>query len=298
MADLPPTRPMQRILIILLSLLPLATFAQGLKSEENTTTNLMEMQVEAKFAKHFKHQHITLYLTEKIYSRLYESLYNESTKATSAASPYLRRSHTSLGLNYKPIPYFQTGAAYTLILHADKIAANSNLPDEFLRHRVTAHVTGMYDVEDWKFSLRERLDANIRTDSVNRHEKPQTALVLRHKLQAQYSIPGQPLKTYAYVELWNTLNQPVNYLNTYAGVDDDGNATAYAGKQFGQYLSEVRTQIGLSWRIDKLNTIGLAYRFRYSYNRDINITKSKGLIELTHARNFGHFIILSYNLNW
>jgi hypothetical protein len=160
------------------------------------------------------------------------------------------------------------------------------------------YVSGHYAVDEWKFSLREKLDANIRTDSINPHERPQTTLTLRHKLQAQYSVPGRPLKAYAYVELWNTLNQPVKYLNTYAGVDKDGNATAYAGKSFGQYLCSVRAQAGLRWRVDKCNSLGIAYRFTYDYSRDINITKSKQLIELTNARGFGHYIVVSYDLDW
>lgn len=293
-----------------LLILSLFTFqlssAQGLKSVDETTTNLVELRVEANFTKHFKvnNQGINLYLGEAVFSRLYESTYSSLADATTPVAPYFRRSYTTIGLNYTPIPYLRIGAQYTLKVYGNKLSTTqdgvtvANPANRYLRHRPTFYLTGYYVTGDWKFSLRERLDANIRTDSVNLHEKPRAALYLRHKLQAQYSIPGKPVKVYAYVELWNTLNEPVKYLNTYAGVDKNGNATAYAGKTFGQYLNEIRAQVGVSWRVDKMNTLGLAYRYMYAQSRDINITKNKTLIELTNATAHGHNIVLSYDLDW
>ena len=259
--------------------------------------------MEANFTKHFKvrEQGINLYLSEAVFSRLYEQTYSQLENTTDKASPYFRRSYTTVGLSYAPIDYLRIGADYTLKVYGDKFTADDgtvNPVNEYLRHRASVYLTGQYTIDEWKFSLREKLDANIRTDSVNTHEKPQTELILRHRLMAQYTVPGKPLKAYASVELWNTLNQPVKYLNTYAGKDKDGNATAYAGKTFGQYLSEVRAQAGLRWRLDKMNTLGIAYRFTYGYSRDINITKSKSLIELTNAKSYGHYILVTYDLDW
>ena len=298
---------MRKLLPILLCLAAtqLAT-AQYLKSEDNTSTNAAELRVEANFTKHFKvqGQGLNLYLSEAVFSRLYESTYSQLENKTSNVSPYFRRSYTTVGLSYAPIDYLRIGADYTLKVYGNKLTTTkngvttANPADEFLRHRASIYLTGQYSMDNWKFSLREKLDANIRTDSVNLHEKPQTELLLRHRLMAQYSFPGKPLKAYASVELWNTLNQPVKYLNTYAGKDKDGNATAYAGKQFGQYVSEVRAQAGLRWRLDKMNTLSLAYRFTYGYSRDINITKGKSLIELTNAKSYGHYLILIYDLDW
>ena len=277
--------------------------AQGLKSEDNTTTNAAELRVEATFTKHFKvhDQSINLHLGQTVFSRLYESTYSQQDNATTSVPAYFRRAYTSVGVSYAPVPYFRVGAEYTLKVLGNRFTASdgtANPASKYLRHRASLSLTGQYASGDWKFSLRERLDANIRTDSVNLHEKPQAELLLRHKLQAQYSIPGKPVKVYTYVELWNTLNQPVKYLNAYAGVDKDGNATAYAGKSFGQYLSEVRAQAGVRWRVDKMNTLGLAYRFTYGNSRDVNITHNKGLIELTNAKSYGHYIVLSYDLDW
>lgn len=293
---------MRKIVTILLSLAVVPLYAQGLKSEDNTKTNLSELRVEANFTKHFSRPAINLYISQSVFTRLTESTYSELDVTKIVVSPYFRRSYTTVGLNYAPIEYLHIGADYTLKVYGNKIKAEDgttvNPASEYLRHRASVYLTGHYTIDEWKISLRERLDANIRTDSVNTHEKPQAGLVLRHKLQAQYAIPGKPLKAYAFVELWNTLNQPTKYLNTYAGVDKEGKATAYAGKSFGQYLSELRAQAGLRWRVDKLNTLGLAYRFTYGYSRDVNITHNKGLIELTNAKSFGHYILVTYDLDW
>ncbi len=297
---------MRKLLPILLTFLPLFASAQALSSEDNTTTHYAELRVQANFTKHFKlrDQGINLYFAEEIFSRPFESTYSQLDAATTRNPQYFRRSYTTVGLSYAPIPYLRLGAQYTLKIYGNKFTTTdgttiiANPANEFLRHRATFFVTGSYTYEDWKFSLRERLDANFRTDSVNLHEKPQTELYLRHKLQAQYTIPGKPLKVYTYVELWNTLNQPTKYLNTSAGVDKNGAATAYAGKTFGQYLSQIRAQIGVSWRVDKMNSLGLAYRYTYGYSRDINITRNKANIELTNAHSHGHYLVLTYDLDW
>ena len=296
--------------LLVLSLLACQfALGQGLKSEDYTSTNAMELRVEANVTKHFKvrNQSINVHLAQTVFSRLYESAYSQLSDATTSAQPYFRRSFTSLGVSYAPVPYLRIGAEYTLKVFGNKLKTadgTANTPSEYLRHRASFSLTGQYTYQNWKFSLRERLDANIRTDSVNLHEKPQTDLLLRHKIQAQYTIPGKPLKVYTYVELCNTLNQPVKYLNTFAGVDKDGNETAYAGKTFGQYLRLTRVQAGLRWRVDRCNTLGLAYRFTYGYSRDINIIKNNaakkypGYIELTHAKSFGHYIVVTYDLDW
>lgn len=294
---------MRNILPILLCLAAAPLYAQGLKSVDETTTHASELRIEANFTKHFKmrDQGMNLYLSQAVFSRLTESTYSQLANSTSEVSPYFRRSYSTIGLSYAPIEYLRIGADYTLKVYGNKFTASdgtTNPANKFLRHRASFYLTGQCTVDNWKFSLREKLDANIRTDSVNLHERPQTELLLRHRLMAQYTIPGKPLKAYASVELWNTLNQPTKYLNTYAGKDANGKATAYAGQTFGQYVSEVRAQAGLRWRLDKMNALSLAYRFTYGYSRDVNITHSKSLIELTNAKSYGHFILLTYDLDW
>ena len=40
------------------------------------------------------------------------------------------------------------------------------------------------------------------------------------------------------------------------------------------------------------------YRFQYGYNRNINITKNRGYIQLTEEKNYLHAIGIVYNLDW
>lgn len=279
--------------------------AQALVSDDQATTHFTEIRVEANFTKHFRirgQQSVHLYAGEAIFSRPFESTYSKLDDATTLTPQYFRRSYTTVGVSYAPVPYVRIGAEYTLKIMGNKFVnaktEAANPATEFIKHRATFFVTGTYIYDEWKFSLRERLDANIRMDSVNLHEKPKAELTLRHKLQAQYSVPGKPLKAYGYVELWNTLNQPVKYLNTYAGTNKDGTVSAYSGKTFGQYLSQVRVQIGVDWRLDKKSTLGFAYRYGYEYSRDLNITHNKGYIELTNAKSHGHYLVITYDLDW
>jgi hypothetical protein len=113
---------------------------------------------------------------------------------------------------------------------------------------------------------------------------------LRSRLQAVYSIPQTPLGIVAKFELLNTLNAPVKYINTI--MQDDASFQNY-----GQYISELRPEVGLQWKINKKHSLTLAYRYNYIYGRDINILDS-GDVELSHNYTTKHLILLSYKLGW
>jgi hypothetical protein len=53
----------------------------------------------------------------------------------------------------------------------------------------------------------------------------------------------------------------------------------------------------LQWKIDKKNTLSLAYRYNYIYGRDVNILDS-GDVELSHKYTVKHLILLTYKLGW
>lgn len=267
---------MRRLLLILVCL-GIAVFsvnAQQLKSNDTIRTNAVDIRVGAEFHKHFNRANLTLSLNEHICARVYET----------DAAPYFRRSYTTLQLMWSPIPYFKMGAGYTLRLYGDKGWSD---PNEFLRHQPFVEILGQYKVGQWKLSLREKLDINCRTDSVNPDEKPQVDLTLRHRLQVEYSFFGKPVKLYANTELKNTLNRPTDYLNA-----------ADESRNYGQYLCNVRAHFGVRWRLNKMNSLDFAYRFNYSYERDINITRNKGNVELTHMYGFTHALVLTYKLDW
>ena len=169
-------------------------------------------------------------------------------------------------------------AGYTLRLLGNKGWSD---PNKFLRHRVFFGLTGSYKTDLAKIYLRERFVCDMRTDSVNTEEKSPYAWSLRSRLGTEFTVPGKPVKPYLWVELENTLNAP-----------------KYQQKDGQQFISCVRTQAGVKWRLTRLSSLDFFYRFQYGYNRDINITKKKSYIELTEEKAFVHAIGIVYNLDW
>lgn len=260
------------IVFVVLFVLPVWATPK-LKEDTTLSAQFVELRVKADFTKDFKYG-LSLSLSERISSRVFET----------DKSAYFRHSYTTLSLGYEPIQYFKLDAGYTLRLLGDKGWSD---PNEFLRHRAFFSLTGKIKTGNWRLSLRERVDMNCRTDSVNEHEKSAIAFELRHRIHIGYNIPGKPVQVFGNVELINTLNRPTKYLNKYI-----------SGEQFGQYICDARLQLGAKWRIDKKNSLTFSYRFDYNYDRDINITKNKGNIELTRTHTYGHVITIAYDLNW
>jgi hypothetical protein len=193
------------------------------------------------------------------------------------------RSHTTVALGYAPIEYFNIYAGYTVKLYGNQGWTN---PNKFIRHRANVLLTGQVKLGQWNLSLREGVMLDARADEIDTREKNVVDFTLRSRLQAVYSIPKTPLAIVGKFEILNTLNAPVEYINSITSSTD-----------YGQYISELRPELGLQWKIDKKNTLSLAYRYNYIYGRDINILDS-GDVELSHNYTDKHLILLSYKLGW
>lgn len=250
--------------------LPTALRAQEIVSTETTREQVAEMRVNAGYYQSFNYG-LGLSLEEEVRACL---------GGTSPAA--FSRSYTTVAFDYEPIPYLNLEAGYTL-----KIYGNTGWSDprEYIRHRAFLNLTGQVKINRWKLSLRERLLADCRTDSVNPNEKNAVDLSMRHRLQATYSMSSKPLEFHIGIEFANTLNAPTEYLN------------ACSTTHYGQYLSRIRPEAGVRWRIDKRNSLALSYRFDYGYKRDLNIEQESGNVELTNACHYNHLIILSYRFN-
>ena len=135
--------------------------------------------------------------------------------------------------------------------------------------------TGQVTLGQWKLSLRERLMLDARADEIDLREKNRVDYTLRSRLQAVYAIPNQPLSIVAKMEVFNTLN----------------------AKYYGQYISELRPEIGLQWKVDQKNTLNLAYRYNYVYSRELDVLDS-GAIALTHAYTHKHVVLLTYKFDY
>lgn len=246
----------------------------------NTMEQSAEIRVGADFSKKWKNG-LSLSLSEDVRVCLYDKLSGVNAKdefVDTVNGPAFNKSYTTVSLAYSPIKYLKFDVGYTLRLLGGKDWSDYN---EYLRHRTHVGLTGIYDTHYVKLSLRERLLCDIRTDSVNLLEKQQYEWLLRSRLAAEFYVPGKPVKPYAWIELENTLN-----------------ATEYQQKDGHQYISQVRTQAGVKWRLSRRSSLDFYYRFQYGYNRDVNITKRKGYIQLTEETSYLHAIGVTYNLDW
>lgn len=242
-------------------------------SEDAVTGNVAQVRLGASFNKKWING-LRLGVSEDLWFDAYNSL----------VGSYFRKSYTTLDFGYKPIEYVKLDLGYTLkILGADSTWSSAKKADanEWIRHRVFLSVTGSYSFDYAKIYLRERLQLDMRTDSVNLLEKNKNDLFLRSRIGSDFVVPGKPVKPYLWVELINTLNAP-----------------EYQQLNGHQFICSVRTQAGVRWRVSKLSSLDFYYRFTYSYNRDINITKSKGYIQLTEEKLYIHTLGIRYNLDW
>ena len=259
---------MKRFLSILFLIFPLVVSAQTIVSETTSHTQTPEAHLFATFVKSFKHG-LSLTLEEEI------------------RSAPTHRSHTTIALGYQPIEYFNLYAGYTVKLYGNQGWTD---PNKFIRHRANVLLTGQVKLGQWNLSVREGVMLDARADKIDTREKNVVDFTLRSRLQAVYSIPKTPLGIVAKFELLNTLNAPVKYINTI--MQDEASLQDY-----GQYISELRPEVGLQWKINKKHSLTLAYRYNYIYGRDINILES-GDVELSHNYTAKHLILLSYKLGW
>lgn len=257
---------MKRFFPLILTILPLALYAQSI-AESETHTATPEAHLFATFVKSFDHG-LSLTIEEEI------------------RSIPSHRSHTTVGLTYAPIKYLSVYAAYTLKLYGDQGWTDV---DKYLRHRANLLVTGQVKLGQWSLSLREGVMLDARCDDVDSREKNAVDFTLRSRLQAVYSIPETPLGIVGKFEILNTLNAPVAYLNSIANSQSPS---------YGQYINELRPELGLQWKITKQHSLTLSYRYNYMYDRGISVDDTTGDISLTHKYTTKHLILLAYKFGW
>ena len=258
-------------ILILMALMPSFIFAQAAIIEKDTSIVTPEAHFFATFVKSFDHG-ISLTFEEEI---------------RSAPS---HRSHTTVGLTYAPIQYVNIYAAYTLKLYGDQGWSDVN---KYLRHRANFLITGQVKLGQWNLSLREGVMLDARCDEVDKREKNQVDFTLRSRLQAVYAIPETPLSIVGKFEILNTLNAPVDYVNE--ALPPQGELK---GASYGQYISELRPEAGVQWKINKQNSLTLTYRYNYLYDRGISIDDITENITITNKYTTKHLILLAYKFGW
>lgn len=267
-------KQIQILSLFCLLFLPAYAAAQATITESESISHTPEVHLFATFVKSLDHN-LSLTIEEEI---------------RSAPS---HRSHTTLGLGYAPIPYLSIFAGYTLKLYGDQGWTD---PHKYLRHRANVSVTGQVKLGQWSLSLREGVMLDARADHVDKREKNNVDFTLRSRLQASYAIPKTALSIVAKVEMLNTLNAPVEYINSIVDEQISNGNTAMQDK-YGQYISEWRPELGLQWKINKQHSLSLSYRFNYMYGRNIDVQET-GDVNLTHDYSHKHLILLAYKLGW
>ena len=264
---------MKKILVIGLLLASVTASAWNYDSQTQETIQSVQLRTGATFLKKWNNG-LRLGFSEDVRFDVYNS----------ARGASFRNTFTTVSLGYMPIEYVKVETGYTLkTIGPDTTwsAAKKADPNEWMRHRVFMSVTGSYKWDYVKLHLREKVLMEARTDSVNPLEQNKINWQLRSRLGAEFYIPGKPLKPYTWCEVINTLNAP-----------------EYQQKNGHQFISSVRAQAGLKWRISRMSSFDFYYRFTYGYDRDINITKNKGYIQLTEQKLYQHAIGVTYNLDW
>lgn len=262
-------------ILILMAFVPAFIFAQAAIIEKDTSIVTPEAHFFATFVKSFDHG-ISLTFEEEI---------------RSAPS---HRSHTTVGLTYAPIQYVNIYAAYTLKLYGDQGWSDVN---KYLRHRANFLITGQVKLGQWNLSLREGVMLDARCDEVDKREKNQVDFTLRSRLQAVYAIPETPLSIVGKFEILNTLN--AIDLVWYPIVEGSlENIMGYDVDLGGQYISELRPEAGVQWKINKHNSLTLTYRYNYLYDRGISIDDITENITITNKYTTKHLILLAYKFGW
>lgn len=255
---------MKKNILILMACIPSFIFAQEAIIEKDTSIVTPEAHFFATFVKSFDHG-LSLTFEEEI---------------RSAPS---HRAHTTIALGYTPIQYLNIYAGYTLKLYGNQGWTD---PNKYLQHRANILLTGQIKLGQWNLSLREGVMLDGRTGQVDKRIKNQVDFTLRSRLQAVYSIPETPLGIVAKFEILNTLNAPTEYISQVSNI------------KYGQYISELRPEAGVQWKINKQNSLTLTYRYNYLYDRGISIDDTIGNVTITNKYTTKHLILLAYKFGW
>lgn len=150
-------------------------------------------------------------VTKKIAKGLNLS-FEEEYRTRSDFSMSDRFAHT-LELSYKPLKFLKVGGAYNLIHF------NHEKRGWELRHRYYFYASGSVEAGRFSFSLRERFQSTKRQGVEATAARANPKLYLRSRLKADYNIRKCKFTPYASVELFNTLNDPLqNEMNQWRGI--------------------------------------------------------------------------------
>lgn len=190
------------------------------------------------------------------------------------------RIHTFIGATYDLGKHITVGGEYILINMYD---SQAKAWDD-RRHRTNFNIEGEVEFGNFELSLRERVQATFRTDSVNHYEKPNPEAILRSRLMATYKIPHSRWSPYLLFELHNTLNAPkavANFKTDELKVDN--------------YITRYRGGVGAKYRINRHNRLDFYYYIDFDRSYNIDYKSNKGDIKgYLLERELRHIFGISY----
>lgn len=190
------------------------------------------------------------------------------------------RFQTTVSATYDVCKYFDVGIDYALINNYDAEVKGWEKP----RHRANLNLEGSVKLGRVELSLRERLQTTFRTDSVNRYEKMNPEMILRSRLQAEYSIRYSGWSPYLLFELHNTLNAP--------GVVANYKSDPYTTDN---YITRYRIGVGAKLRITRNHRLDFYYYFDYDRGYNIDYKGNAGTLKgYVDERECRHIFGISY----
>lgn len=294
--------------------MPMAAWAQSHSMEAGFPDTVSHQQVELRQSLNFEYK-----LPKGFDVALEEELREVVYTPAEQPAAYFSKSYTTLSLGYKLFSHQSANTGYKYGMKLDvgytlkfnnhslmnahsKGIEGADAARECLQHRPFAELSASADFGNWKLTLKEVYRITFRTDSVSVQDKWNEAISvneknpclmeLKSRLKVDYSLPGKPLKLFAWGEASATLNE-----QTCPWTDAQGEPL-YGG----QYLRGGKASVGFRWRIDKHNALSLSYLYHFQQERDLNITgknsNKRQNVELTMERSHTHAIVVTYDLGY
>lgn len=187
-------------------------------------------------------------------------------------------SYTELGVSYDIFSFLEAGLSYTAIINfkgEEGVALHEMSYGIDFRHRGTFDLSFSWKAGQWKFSLRERVQATYRTENINNYQQPQTTWVLRSRLKAAYKSQRLPLAPYLYFEPRLLLNGATWSQEATMNEFSTAQFTGYKDVYFNRY----RVSIGTDWQLSNRNSLDFYLIYDYLVDKEIDAYKEGGGME-------------------
>ncbi|MBR1784547.1 MAG: DUF2490 domain-containing protein [Bacteroidales bacterium] len=212
----------------------------------------------------------------------------------------LSRLQLTASVRYKPLPGVKVGAGYSLIAPYSQSSEDFKSP----RHRFMADAQYSLRMGAWQLSLKERLQATLRTGDFNHYQQPGTLLGLKSRLMAKYR-GLQRLTPYAAVELRHVLNAPA-VTALYDGTDyltpshtTTGEPGWFLDGFNSCYANRLRGLLGVEYRLDRSSTVDASLMLDWVNDKvvDANAEGTK-LKSYTRERGLAAWLCVGYEYSF